>query len=157
MTRKQEMQRIYRHYKELTGKTEVSMHEVVRFAVSKGWPLPKPVDPYDRLAKDFSEAAREEVRHDKKTGRPYRANHAFTETREGQQQTLWVDIDETPRRYMLKSAIQRREQMVGDAYQLSLDLDHWNSIHPKDQPIILPLDLTEDVEWRKNAPHDRTA
>lgn len=154
MAKKQEMQRLIHHYKEVTGKTEVSMHEIARFAVSKGWPLPSPIDPIERLAKDFSEAARAEIRYDKTTGKPYRANHAFSVSRDGKQLSLWIDIDEAARTPMLKSAVQRREQMVGDALQLSFDLDHWNSMHPDEEPIALPLDLTDDVEWRKNAPDE---
>jgi hypothetical protein len=43
---------------------------------------------------------------------------------------------------------------VGVRYQLTLDAMHWNSIHPKDEPIDLPLDLGPDVEWRINAPDE---
>ena len=59
---------------------------------------------------------------------------------------------------MLKSAVMRREQMVGEGLQLSLDLDHWNGIHPNEEAIQLPMDLTDDIQWRKNAPkEDRRA
>jgi hypothetical protein len=153
-TKHQEMQRLIRHYKDVTQKTEVNMHEVAQFAVGKGWPLPRPIAALDRLAKEFSEAAREEIRHDKKTGHPYRANHAVTTAYGAKQLTLWVDIDEAPRKPMLKSLVQRREQMVGDGLQLTLDAMHWNNIHPTEDPIKLPLDLTDDVEWRLNAPNE---
>jgi hypothetical protein len=56
---------------------------------------------------------------------------------------------------MVKSLIARREQMVGDGYQLTLDADHWNGIHSDEKPIIIPMDFTDDVEWRKNAPEDK--
>ena len=52
---------------------------------------------------------------------------------------------------MLKSLINRRQQMVGDALQLDLDAEHWNNINPNEVPIQLPLDFTDDVEWAKNA------
>lgn len=42
-TRHQQMQRIIRRYKDETGTHEVDMHEIVRWAVARGWPLPKPV------------------------------------------------------------------------------------------------------------------
>jgi hypothetical protein len=153
-TKHQEMQRLIRLYKDETGKKEVNMHDVAQFAVDKGWPLPRPIAALDRLAKEFSQAAREEVRHDRKTGKPYRANHAVTEGYGTRQMTLWVDIDEAPRKPMLKSLVQRREQMVGDGLQLTLDALHWNNINPTEEPINLPLDLTDDVEWRMNAPDD---
>jgi hypothetical protein len=109
-----------RHYRETTGITEVDMGEVVKFAVAQGWPLPKPESPLDRLAKEFREAAREEIRHDQSTGRPYRANHSIT------------------------------QQLV----QLTLDADHWNGIHPDEEPIDIPADLTDDVQWRLNGPDE---
>lgn len=157
MAKKQEMQHLIRMYKDETGAKEVDMHEVARFALAKGWPMPKPVSPVDRLAKEFSEAAREEIRRDANTGKPYRANHAYKSWQNGQQLTLWVDIDEAPRGPMKMSLINRREQMVGDGLQLSLDADHWNSIHPNEEPIVVPMDFTEDIEWRKNAPDEDAA
>lgn len=140
------MQRIIRRYKKETGKAEIDMHDVARYAVKIGVRLPKPVDPIDVLAQRFSRAAREEIRHDKRTGHPYRVNHAVPS---GQQRFFWIDIDEAPRPKMLKSLTLRREQMVGDALQLSFDADHWNSIHPSERPIDPVLDLTDDVAERK--------
>lgn len=147
-TRHQEMQRLIRLYRTETGETQVDMRKVVLFATKMGWPLPKPADPIDLLAAEFARAAREEIKTDKATGRPYRVNHAIPVG----QGTLWIDIDQAPRTPMLKSLINRREQMVGDGLQLTLDSDHWNSIHPDEEPILIPLDFTDDVEWRKNAP-----
>jgi hypothetical protein len=40
----------------LTSILEIDMKRVAQFAVSKGWPLPKPADPLDTLAKLFSDA-----------------------------------------------------------------------------------------------------
>ena len=132
------------------------MKEVAKFAVSKGWELPPPTAPIDKLAKEFSQAAREEIRHDKKTKRPYRANLAIAVRQGNEQLYLWLDIDDTntTRPRMLMNLIQRREQMVGDALQMTYDQDHWNGIHPDQEPISLPLDLTDDVEWRKNGPDE---
>lgn len=151
------MQRLIRLYKEETGEREVDMHQVATFANKKGWPLPTPISPLDMLAKAFSQAAREEIRRDPKTGLPYRANHAYTKPQGDKQLTLWVDIDEAPRGPMHKSLINRREQMVGDGLQLTLDADHWNSIHPDEPPIQIPMDFTDDVEWRKNSPGEEAA
>jgi hypothetical protein len=148
------MQMFIKHYKETTGKTEVDMRDVARLAIDKGWKIPKPVDAVDRLAREFSRAAREETRYDEKRKSSYRVNHAITDWRNGNQITLWVDIDEAPRDPMLKAFTLRREQMVGDGLQLTLDAEHWNGIHPKEQPIRIELDLAPDVEWRKNAPNE---
>ena len=155
MSKKSEMQRLIRAYKDETKEREIDMKKVAHWAAGKGWPLPKPRDPLDLLAQQFSEAAREETRLDKKTGRPYRANHSFMVKQGGQQLHLWIDIDEAPRGPMLKSAVTRREQMVGDGLQLTLDLMHWNSINSDKEPIDLPMDLTFDIQLRLHAPDDQ--
>lgn len=149
-TKRQEMQKIIRLYREQTGKDSVEMHDVAKFAASMGWPLPAPKSALDRLAEQFSSAAREEIRHDEVTGRPYRANLAVTVHSGGVQTTFWSDIDEAPRRVAHKSFQQRREQMVGDAVQLTFDVMRWNRVHEGEEPIVMPLDFADDVEWRIN-------
>lgn len=151
-TKSQRLQRLIQHYRDETGNALVDMHEVAKFAADRGYPLPKPKSALDRLAEQLSIAAREEVRHDKVTGRPYRANLAVVQWNNGQQLTLWHDIDVAPRRVAHKAFVQRREQMVGDALQLTLDVTHWNRVHEGEDPIVMPLDFTDDVEWRLNAP-----
>jgi hypothetical protein len=145
-------QRVIRQYKDETGKTEVIMREVAKYAVSKGWPLPTPKDPIDVLAEGFSKAARDEIRHDTKTGNPYRANHAIPVTQGKVQMHLWIDIDEASRKQMEMSLVMRRDQMLSDGLQLTHDQDHWNRINPNEEPIQLSLDFSEEIEWRKNAP-----
>lgn len=150
VTQNESFQQAIRLYKAKTGDTEVDLKKVAKFMVEHlGFKLPEPTDPFDMLAKKLSVAAREEMRTDKTTGRSYRANHAVQ--KDGTQQSFWIDIDEAPRKLMHKSLIKRRDQIIGDALQLSLDLDHWNSINPSEEPIDIPLDFTEDVEERKNA------
>lgn len=151
-TKSQRLQRLIQHYHDETGNESVDMHDVAKFAADRGYPLPKPKSALDRLAEELSSAAREEIRHDKITGRPYRANLAVVHHSNGQNYTLWHDIDVAPRKVAQKAFVQRREQMVGDAVQLSLDVTHWNSVHESEEPIVMPLDFTDDVEWRLNAP-----
>lgn len=144
-----------RYYKEQTGETDIDMKEVAKWAVAKGLlKLPTPRDPYDILKQRLSDAARIETRYDKTTGQPYRVNHAYIHVQGGVQYTLWGDIDEPTftRKKMHMSAVMRRNQMVSDGVQLTLDLDHWNSIHPGEEPIKMIMDLREDVEERVHAP-----
>jgi hypothetical protein len=151
-TKRQEMQYLIRLYREQTGQQSVDMHDVAKFAANKGWPLPQPKSALDRLAEQFSTAAREEIRKDEVTGRPYRANLAVTTWQGKQQMTLWTDIDEAPRHIAQKAFVQRREQMVGDGVQLTFDVMHWNRINSTEDPIEMPMDFTDDVAWRINAP-----
>jgi hypothetical protein len=150
----QEMQSIIKRYKEVTGQASVDMHDVAKYAMSMGWPLPKPKTALERLAEQFSGAAREEIRRDEVTGKPYRANLAVTAWQGSQQTTLWTDIDEAPRNIAHRSFQQRREQMVGDAVQLTFDAMHWNRVNETEEPIRMEMDFNDDVQWRINGPGD---
>ncbi|MFH1339752.1 MAG: hypothetical protein ABIL01_00865 [Pseudomonadota bacterium] len=61
---------------------------------------------------------------------------------------VYDDTHEATRSQMVKSTNHRREQIVTDAYSLTLDLDHWQSVNPVEEHIPRPLDLTFDVELR---------
>ena len=157
MSQRRQQQLLIRQYKRETGETQVDMRSVAEYAIAKGWPIPQPRSPIDRLARQFAAAARQETRYDRTTGKPYRANHAVEIGRSGQYQWVWVDIDEAQRSIMRKSLVHRREQMVDDGYQLTLDLEHWNRTHADEEPIELPMDLTLDIEWRKNTDEEDAA
>lgn len=149
VSKRQERQRFIRHYKEVTGENEIDMHKVAAFAKAEGWEMPKPPSEVDMLAKLFADDAQSERRYDDATGKPYRAYHALP-VKTGQLNLfVYVDIDDATRPQMHKSAVHRREQMVSDGYQLSLDLDHWNGVHPDQEPIDLPMDLELDIAMRK--------
>lgn len=154
MTKAQQMQNIIKRYREETGKDSVNMHDVAKYAAGMGWPLPKPKTALERLAEQFSSAAREEVKKDEITGKPYRVNLAVTTWQGSQQMTLWTDIDVAPRHVAHKSFQQRREQTVGDIVQLTFDVMHWNRVNETQEEIVMPTDFTDDVLWRINAPDE---
>jgi hypothetical protein len=146
MTAHEQMQAFIRYYKREHKVTEVKMADVAKFAAKQGWKVPAPVSGIDRLAKKFGEAAREEIRYDKKTRRPYRANLCIP------QLALWIDTDETDREKMVMAIGKYREQMIGEAEIGTNTVEHWNLIHPEQLPIPFPLDFADEVEWRRNAP-----
>jgi hypothetical protein len=154
MSKRKDMQRMIRAYRDETGEHELDMKRVAKWAAGKGWPLPRPHDPLEMLAKEFTEAAREEVGHDKKTGKPFRIYHALKVSHGDTQLHLFVDIEEATRDQMTVSLVNRREQMVSDGLMLTYDQDHWNAEHPSEEPIQLPMDLTFDIELRKNNDDD---
>jgi hypothetical protein len=154
MSKIKDKQRVIRAWKDETGETAIDMHKVALWAVAKGWPLPTPQKPIDILAKQFADAGREQIEHDPETGNPYRVYHSVPVKIGGQLTFLWYDIHEATRKVMHKSLINRREQMVSDGVQLTFDAMYWAKCHPNEKPIDLPMDLTEDIEWRKNAPKD---
>jgi hypothetical protein len=129
------------------------MHKVAAYAKRLGWKMPQPKTDVELLAKQFADDAQAERKRDSTTGRPYRVWHAIpANTQLGL--FVYVDIDEATRNQMHKSAVNRREQMVTDGYNLELDLDHWNSVNPDKEAIVLPMDLTLDIEIRKATDQD---
>lgn len=149
----EQMQRFARYYREQVGR-DVTMQEIALAAQKAGWKMPKPKDPIDILAKEFARAAREETRHDEETGDPYRANIAYTLTLGNEVKTYWGDIDEASRLKMLKNVALRREQMIGDGLQLTYDANHWNRVHPNEEPVQVELDFTDEVQWKMNTPKE---
>lgn len=128
------------------------MRDVAEMAKKMGWPLPKPEDPLDILARQFSDAAREEMRTDKATKQRYKANLTFKKRQAGGKQLwFWFDVDDATREQMVKGLHLYREQVVSEVEIGANTADHWSRIHP-DQPR-LPFDsnLTPDLEERRAA------
>lgn len=149
MSKRQDRQRFIRYYKEKTGEDAIDMHKVAAFAKEMGWEMPRPPSEVDLLAKLFADDAQAERRYDDQTSRPYRAYQAIPAGPAQLNLFVYIDTDEATRPQMLKAAVMKREQVVSDGYSLQLDLDHWNRVHPEDEPIDLPMDLTMDIEIRK--------
>lgn len=153
MSKTAERLKFIRYWKEQTGETEVDMIEVAKLAIKMGWKVPPPVSDEERLAKGFKAATRQDIRYDRKTGRPYRGYHAVPKMDpDGRQMTFrFVDIDDPdtkPHRFK-KACVLRREQAVDDLTQLRLDQQHWNDNRPEDQQVSeLPADCEMDVEIR---------
>ena len=150
MASKKQLQRIIALYRVITGETELDPKKMAEFALKNGVELPQPKDPLELLAREISVAAREDLRHDEKTKRPYRAYHSLPiEHPDGQTSFVFVDIEDATRPQMHRSLTKRRDQMVGEAVLLVYDADRWNSQHPGVEPIQMPLDFGPDVDWRK--------
>lgn len=81
-------------------------------------------------------------------GQRYRAKHAVRSKKGNKTMPLWADIDDgrAPRDHFVRSFARRRNQIVGDCFQLKTDVDVYNGKHPTQQPIQIPLDFTYDVE-----------
>jgi hypothetical protein len=47
---------------------------------------------------------------------------------------------------MERAFAQRRQQIVGDCFQLRVDVDVYNDSNPDDAPIQLVLDFTRDID-----------
>lgn len=153
--RNERMRTFVRWYKQEKKKTAVTMAEVAQEAIARGWKLPAPISAEERLAKQFSEAEREEIRYDKETKQPYRGNLSLMQkVKDGKQLPLWIDTDEASRSQMVMALHKYREQMLGEAVIGTNTANHWNRVHPDQRPLPFPTDLAEEVQWRLNAPDE---
>jgi hypothetical protein len=155
-TYNEQLQHIWRLYEERNGHVPATIRDAVVWGHKEGLIAPPEVDPYDRLVEDMARALREEYRTDKK-GRRYRANHAVRITKGGVQYTFWAIMDYAPRGHMEKAFAQRRNQIVGDCFQLKTDVDVYNDAHTEEPPLPLILDFADDVKELEDDPGEGAA
>lgn len=122
-------------------------HAVAVWAYQRGLHKPSIRTVVDAIASDISQFFREEYRT-YEGGQRYRAKHAVRSKIGDKSMSLWADMDndKAPRDHFVKSFAQRRQQVVGDCYQLKTDVDVYNGKNAAQQPIQVPLDFTLDVE-----------
>lgn len=138
---------IERYQAERGGDGLLDPHAVAEWAYRHGLHKPSMRTVVDAIASDISQYFREEYRTNG-DGQRYRAKHAVRFTKGDRTMSLWADMDDenAPRDHFVRSFAQRRQQIVGDCYQLKTDVDVYNSKCPDMQPIQMPLDFTLDVE-----------
>ena len=141
----EQLQRIWRSYEEAGMPTPATARDVAAWAIAQNLWGPRRADIISQCADDLARALREEYRTDAR-GRRYRTKHAVRITRSGVQYALWADIDKAPRSHMERAFAQRRQQIVGDCFQLRVDVDVYNDNNPDDSPIQLVLDFTRDID-----------
>jgi hypothetical protein len=44
-----------------------------------------------------------------------------------------------------RSFRRRRQRIADEMAQMKLDADHWNRLHPNEEPIVVDVDLTVEV------------
>jgi hypothetical protein len=139
------MQDIWKKYEAAGMPTPATAKEIAAWSIEYGHWAPRRADVIAQCAHDLARAFREEVRTDSH-GRRYRAKLAARKKVGDRQLTFWDDIDKTEREFMQLNVAQRRQQIVGDCYQVKVDVDHYNDLHPSEPPIQVVLDFSKDVE-----------
>jgi hypothetical protein len=147
-TQNELLQRLWKRYEEEHDRIPASAREVVEWAVEEGLLNLPDIDPYDILAGQMATALREEYATDDK-GRKYRVNHAVRVTKSGVQTTFWAIMGFAPREHMQRAFTQRRNQVIGDCFQLKVDVDVYNNLNTDQPPLPLILDFTDDVKERE--------
>ena len=136
-----------RYQAEVGGDGLIEPHAVAAWAYQHGFHKPSLKTVIDVIAADIAQVLREEYRTDA-LGQRYRAKHAVRSKQGSKSLSLWADIDDdrAPREHFVRSFSQRRQQIVGDCFQLKTDVDVYNGKHPTQKQIQIPLDFTYDVE-----------
>lgn len=144
-TYSEQMQKIWQAYEGAGMPVPATARDVATWAIDQGLWEPREADIISQCADDLARALREEYRTDR-FGRRYRTKHAVRITKGGMQYSLWADLDTAPRGHMERAFAQRRQQIVGDCFQLRVDVDVYNDNNPGAPPLQLILDFTRDVE-----------
>jgi hypothetical protein len=155
-TRNEQLQSLWRKYENEHDRLPASARDVVEWAVESEFLELPDIDPYDILAGEMSRALREEYDTDP-VGRRFRVNHAVRVSKNGIQTTFWAIMGFAPRQHMQAAFTQRRNQMIGDAFQLKVDVEVYNDLNKDQEPIQLDLDLTNDVAEREYWDDERDA
>lgn len=64
---------------------------------------------------------------------------------------LWLDIDTATRSQMALSFAQERARIAALLTQITVDMEHFNELHPNEEPLTIVLDFTNDVAERRLA------
>lgn len=147
----EQLLKIWGSYNEDVSSDPADLREMGAWARSKGLWAPRPVDIDASFARDMAEALREQTRTDK-AGRKYRAFiPARTKDKNGLPLFKWADIDVAARSHVEKGAQYERQQIVSNCYALAMKIEHYNSVHPDEEPLQIPFDFEPDVEELKIA------
>ncbi|MFA7504216.1 MAG: hypothetical protein WCZ28_05920 [Burkholderiaceae bacterium] len=138
---------IERYQSEVGDDGFLDPHAIAEWAYQNGLHKPSFRTVVDAIASDIAQCLREEYRTNE-DGQRYRAKHAVRVKNGNRTMSLWADMDDekAPRSHFLRSFAQRRQQIVGDCFQLKTDVDVYNSKNLDKEPIQVPLNFTLDVE-----------
>lgn len=150
-TYKEQLSQIWQRYRDEVSTDPVDLKTVAAWAISKGLWKPRPVELSARLAEDLATSLREQTRTDGK-GRRYRAIIPVRKKGYGGVPLFeWADIDDTTRAHVEKNTQQERRSIASDVFAYGMKVEHYNDMHPEEEPFPLLLDFTDDYEEDKAA------
>lgn len=148
---KENMLRIWKQYHEEVSADSTDLRDVGAWARSKSLWAPRPIDVDTSFAREMADVLREQVRTDK-DGRQYRAFiPAKTRGKDGLPLFKWADIDVAPRSHVEKGIQGERRSIANDCFALAMKVDHYNAMHPKEEPLQVVFNFEEDIEEMKIA------
>lgn len=145
MSYSEQIQNIVQRYIDDGHKWPAAPGEIAEWANEHGQWEPQRTDKVKLLARQISQAMREEYITDPQ-GRRVRAKHVFRKEKDGKQTYLWTDIRVGTRDQMQLSFQQRRQHIKGECRQLKTDVDSYNDNLNTGEPIQMVFDFTRDLE-----------
>ncbi len=139
-----QMRAIANRYEKSGQPWPATARQIASWAIREGLWQPQPSALVDRCADELARAMREDYITDAQ-GRRVRAKHAARLEEGGTQVTLWADIRTASREHMAVALQQRRQQVVGDCWQLKCDVDSYNENMKPSEPIQMIFDFTDDM------------
>jgi hypothetical protein len=150
-TYKENMLAIWDQYRDEVSADPADLRELGNWAIKRRLWSPRPVDIEASFARDMADVLREQTRRDK-DGREYRAFiPAKSSGKDGAPLFKWADIDLAPRPHVEKGVQNERRQIANDCFALAMKVDHYNAMHPKEEPLQIPFNFEEDIEEMKIA------
>ncbi|WP_299620874.1 hypothetical protein [Pelagibius sp.] len=141
--------RAWEEWETTTGEDANNPNDFIDWAISNGKLAPRPEDIRKIFRRQLSTALRQAMRIDEE-GTTYRAKQCVSIMENGEQRTLWFDVDRGGTPQLRQKAVrQRRDSIANDIYRAMSDVEHMNLVYPEDEPLQFELDFTEDYEERK--------
>jgi hypothetical protein len=140
----EQLQRVVEQYRAAGEPWPATARRIAAWAIRQRLWQPQPDKVIRQCAEDLSWAMREEYITDPQ-GRSVRAKHAARLAQDGEQLTLWADIRTADRVFMGIAFQQRRQQIIGDCWQLKLDGESYNENANPGRPIQMCFDFTDDL------------
>jgi hypothetical protein len=139
-----QMRSIADRYRESGQEWPATARQIAGWAIRQELWKPQPSTLIDRCAEELARAMREDYIDDAQ-GRRVRTKHAARFDEHGRQKVLWADIRTASREHMEVAFQQRRQQIVGDCWQLKMDVDSYNENKSPGRPIQMVFDFTDDL------------
>jgi hypothetical protein len=150
-TYKENMLRIWGRYQKEVSAKPTDLRKIAAWAIKKRLWAPRPVDVSASFAREMADILREQVRIDQ-DGREYRAFiSAKAKDKRGLPLFKWADIDMAPRSHVEKGIQRERRSIAADCFALAMKRDHYNAMHPKEEPLQVVFNFEEDIEELKIA------
>lgn len=144
-TYKEQIRGLVAEYRAAGGRWPATAREMATWAYTEGRWRQHPGEAIKLLAEHIARALHDEYYTDPQ-GRRVRTKHSARKRGiDGKQLDLWDDIRTGSREHFELAFQQKRHQMVGEAFQLKVDVDSFNENRSPDNPIQLNLNLTNDV------------